>query len=336
MMRRISLLIATVSLVALVGCQGRAQNSAPTSGKKTFKIALALDVGGVSDQSFNQSAWEGAQKAEKTLGIKAIYKESRSASEYAQTIGLLSDMKANLVIANGEAMAHDVLLAAKKYPHQQYAIIDYVFPKGQRPPNVISTRFAVAQAAYLAGYAAAETSKTGQVAFIGGKELAVTDALMKGFINGAKAQNPEIKVKTIWLHSFTDAAKGRVSAQNLYRSGVDVIFHAAGPAGDGVIEAAKTMNKWVIGVDRDQSNLAPKNVLTSVLTNTGNAVIDLAKVRMQSSTLSSAVREYTLKNGGVGIVFSPNLTPELTRQLKSEIQKINAGKVHYWGDHFLA
>jgi basic membrane protein A len=293
-----------------------------------LKIGMVTDVGGVNDQSFNQSAWEGLQKAKKELGLKTSYQESKQDADYPANLETLLDAQNDLIWGIGFKMADAILLAAKQNPKQKYAIIDYSFgPK--TPPNVVGVMFKAEEGAFLAGYIAAKMSKTGTLGFIGGMSVPIIHSFQYGFKAGAKYANKKINILEQHAESFTDAAKGKAIANQMMGKGADVLFHAAGAVGDGVIEAVKEKDKMAVGVDRDQNYLAPKNVITSSMKRVDNAVFNVVKDLTKGTFKGGSTIEYGLKDGAVDI--APTTTKMIPSVLLEDVAKIKkdiiAGKI---------
>lgn len=293
-----------------------------------LKIGMVTDVGGVNDQSFNQSAWEGLQRAKKELGLKASYQESKQDADYPANLETLLDAQNDLIWGIGFKMADAVLLAAKQNPKQKYAIIDYSFGD-KTPKNVVGVMFKAEEGAFLAGYIAAKMSKTGTLGFIGGMSVPIIHSFQYGFKAGAKYANKKINILEQHAESFTDAAKGKAIANQMMGKGADVLFHAAGAVGDGVIEAVKEKDKMAVGVDRDQNYLAPKNVITSSMKRVDNAVFNVVKDLTKGTFKGGTTIEYGLKDGAVDI--APTTTKMIPSVLLEEVAKIKndiiAGKI---------
>lgn len=295
---------------------------------KPLKVGMVTDVGGVNDQSFNQSAWEGLQKSKKDLGIKVSYQESKQDADYQSNLETLLEGKNDLIWGIGFKMADAVLKAAKQNPKQRYAIVDYSFG-AKTPANIVGIMFKAEEGAFLSGYIAAKMSKTHTLGFIGGMSVPIIHAFQYGFKAGAKLADPKVNVLEQYSESFTDAAKGKAIANSMIGKKADVVFHAAGAVGDGVIEAAKEKNKMAVGVDRDQNYLAPKNVITSSLKRVDNAVLavigDLKKGIFKGGTTLS----YGLKDGAVDIAPSTKkMIPEKLFQEVTQLKKkIAEGKI---------
>ena len=181
--------------------------------------------------------------------------------------------------AFGFAMADATLKAAKDNPNTQFAIIDN--GNDSQVSNFTGVMFRAQEPSFVVGYIAARTTKTGKVGFVGGISSALIDQFEYGYRGGVAYANKEkgtnVEISAQYAESFSDAAKGKAIANSMYSDGCDIVFHAAGGVGTGVIEAAKDANKLAIGVDRDQAYLAPENVLTSALKRVNVAIVEISE-----------------------------------------------------------
>ena len=304
--KKLIALSASALIVAssLVGC-----GNSETAKKETIKVGMVSDVGGINDESFNQSAYEGLKQAEKELGIEIKVIESKQASEYIGNIETLVDEGMDLVIGVGNTMKDDIETQAKNYPEQQFAIIDETYEK--IPSNVTPILFKENEASYLTGLIAGKMTKTNKVGFIGGMENTVISRFLYGYMAGAKEANKDVEVNVQYAGTFADAAKGKSIANQMYSNGVDTIFSAAGGTGIGAIESAKEQDKYAIGVDKDQSNLAIDNILTSALKKVDVGVYDTVKELSEGNLVGGEEKVYGLQEDGVGI-------PESTKNLVSQ------------------
>jgi basic membrane protein A len=276
---------------------------------KIFKVGMVTDVGGVNDQSFNQSAWEGLQKTKKDLGIKVSYQESKQDADYQANLETLLDSGNDLIWGIGFKVADSLLKAAKQNPKQKYAIIDFSYGK-ETPPNVICVMFKAEEGAFLAGYISSKMSKTNTLGFVGGMSVPIIHSFQYGFKAGAKFANKKTNIVEQYAESFTDAAKGKAITNQMISKNADVIFHAAGAVGDGVIEAAKEKNKMAVGVDRDQNYLAPKNVITSSLKRVDNAIYQVVADLKKGLFKGGSTLNLGLKEGAVDIApTTKNMIP---------------------------
>jgi basic membrane protein A len=292
------------------------------------KVGMVTDVGGVNDQSFNQSAWEGLQKTKKDFGVKISYQESKQDADYPANLETLLDAGNGLIWGIGFKLADSILAVAKQNPKQKYAIIDYSYG-AKTPPNVLGIMFKVEEGSFLAGYIAAKMSKTKNIGFIGGMSVPIVHSFQYGFKAGAKYANKSVNVFEQYSESFTDAAKGKAITNQMIGKGADVVFHAAGAVGDGVIEAAKEKNKFAIGVDRDQNYLAPKNVITSSMKRVDSAIYNVVRDFTQGKFAGRTTIEYGLKDGAVDI--APTTSKMIPNVLLTDVnalkKKIIEGKL---------
>lgn len=299
-----TLAMATVvSASLLVGCSGN--NESASDDKIT--VAMITDVAGVNDQSFNQSAWEGLQRAEKELGIEVKYLESKQDSDYATNIETLVDEDVDLILGVGMKLADAIKEGSELYPDQNFVLVDEEIDA----KNVKNILFKAEESAYLAGLIAGKTTKTNNVGFIGGMELPVIDTFKYGYMAGVKAANPDAKVQAQYANSFTDQAKGKAIANQMYTNGADIVFTCGGDVGTGAIEAAKENGKFAIGVDRDQSDLAPQNVLTSAIKRVDAGVFETVKSYVNGTFEGGTTTTYGLEENAVGV-------PDTTKNLVSQ------------------
>lgn len=230
---------------------------------KTFKVGMVTDVGGLGDQSFNDAAYAGLKMLEKDFGAEITVIESTMMTDYVVNLSSLAEQGFDMVWAIGFLMQDALTEVAELYPDTNFGIIDSVVPA----PNVASVTFKEHEGSYLVGLFAAMQSKTNKIGFIGGMDLTLIHKFEMGFIAGVKAYNPEAEVVIGYTGVFDDPNKGKELALTQFSQGVDVIYHASGACGIGVIKAAeeKGPGYYAIGVDSPQAHLAPENVLTSML-----------------------------------------------------------------------
>ncbi|MEU5518659.1 BMP family lipoprotein [Streptomyces griseoaurantiacus] len=310
-----------VSVVALVaaGC-GKSSNEASDSGKDSSGgysgkgIGLAYDIGGKGDQSFNDAAYAGFAKAEKEfkIGGRDIEpQDGESDADKIQRLTTLAKAGYNPIIGVGYSYAPAVKEVAAHYPEVTFGMIDDETIKAK---NVVDLVFSAEQSSYLAGVAAAKASKKDHIGFIGGVDIPLIHTFEAGFDQGAKSVNPKIKIESQYLTEtaaeggFSSPDKGQSAADGQIDAGADVIYHAAGLSGQGVIKAAATHKVWAIGVDSDQYRQSPlakykDHILGSALKNVGGAVYELVKSVHEGKPLSGVVVG-DLKSGGVGFADS--------------------------------
>ncbi len=295
-----------------------------------FFVAMVTDGGGVNDQSFQESAWRGMQSFSKNTGAKVRYVECQQSSDFPINIDKLADENTDLTWGIGYKLAAHIELASKINPERNYAIADFSFGENT-PENVTGVLFRAEESSFLAGYIAALTTKKGKVGFIGGLKGLVIDQFEYGYRAGvayaSKKLGRDITVKVQYAESFTDSAKGKAIAMKMFDE-CDVVFHAAGGAGVGIIEAAKEKDMYAIGVDMDQSSLAPKNVLTSAIKDVGKAIEIISLKLMNRETIGGKTFSYGIKEGCVGIPENnPNLDKDIQSSVKKLEEKISSGEI---------
>ncbi len=317
MKKLLSMLLVLTMMVGLVAVTAQAEE------KKPFRVAMVSDTGGINDNSFNASAWEGLQRAKEELGVEVSYLESVTEADYEANMETLFDEGYDLIICVGFLMADACKKAAEAHPEQLYAIID----SNSSAPNVIGVLFAQEQCSYLVGVAAGKMTKTNNVGFVLGMVSPIMNAFGYGYYAGVRDTNPECEVQGFNANSFGDAAGGKAATINMYAKGADIVYHAAGGTGDGVIEAAKEQKKFAIGVDKDQSYLAPEAVLTSAVKRVDNGVFDLCQ-KGQKGELKGGDTVYDLTTGGVDISKTVDLmSPEALKAVEEAKEKILKGEV---------
>ncbi|MER5308367.1 BMP family ABC transporter substrate-binding protein [Streptomyces sp. NPDC002773] len=318
-MRRITRIttvgIASAALaLSATACGKSSTDSGSGTDSKAAKAAIAYDIGGRGDQSFNDAAYAGLKKAEDELGVKgaeAEPSEGEGDADKVQRLTALARAGNNPVIGVGFAYAPAIEKVAKAYPKTTFGLIDDTSKTG---PNIANLVFNEEQGSYLAGVAAAKASKTGTVGFIGGVEVPLIKKFEAGFAQGVKDTNPKAKVLVQYLtqppnfDGFSKPDLGKAAAQGQLDKGADVIYAAAGLAGSGSIEAAATAGKWAIGVDSDQYNQAglasyKERILTSVTKDVSDSVFNLIKSVKDGKPQTGEVR-YGLATDGVGLADS--------------------------------
>lgn len=315
-MRRITR-IATVGIasaalaLSATACGGKSSSDASS---KEGGAAIAYDVGGRGDQSFNDAAYAGLEQAKKDLGVKTAEAEPTDGEGEADKVQRLTELARkgnNPVIGVGFAYAPAIKKVAAKFPNTTFGIIDDTSVTDKNIANLV---FNEEQGSYLAGVAAAKVSKTGTVGFIGGVEVPLIKKFEAGFVQGVKDTNPNAKVLTQYLtqppnfDGFSKPDLGKATAQGQLDQGADVVYAAAGLAGSGAIEATAAKGKWAIGVDSDQYNQAglskyKDHILTSVTKQVAQSVFNLIKSVKDGTPQTGEVR-YGLDKDGVGLADS--------------------------------
>lgn len=302
-------------------------------------VGMAYDIGGRGDQSFNDSAAAGLDKAVSDFGIQAQELEPTAGGENREeNLRLLAESGFELTFGIGFAFADAVTAAAADFPETNFAIVDSVIDA----PNVASIVFAEEQGSALVGAAAALKSTTGNIGFIGGVDIDLIKKFQAGFEWGAKQINPDIQIQVQYLTSvpdfsgFGDPAKGKEAALAMFQNGADIVYHAAGGSGAGLFEAAKEVSDasgsqvWAIGVDSDQYNQVSDDlkpyILTSMLKRVDVSVYKTIENYIASGT-QSGVTVFDLSVDGVGYSTSGGFLDDIADQLEELKAKIVSGEL---------
>ena len=319
---------ATSSAPASTGASSEAASTAAsgeeTSGKE-LSVGMITDVGGVNERSFTQTSWDGLQAlAAENAIIKESYLESKTDADYSANIETYLSEGTDLIICVGYMLAEATKAAAEANPDQLFAIID---DASIDLPNVACLMFSQAEASYLVGIVAGMMTETDTVGYVQGM---VSDSMNQfgcGFIAGVKSVNPEATVLQFNANNFGDPTGGNTAATDMITKGADVVFHAAGATGNGVIEACKANGVYAIGVDTDQAPLAPETVITSAMKRVDIAAQDIS-LSVANGTFTPGVHLYSLENGGVDLAPTRDLlTEEMLTAVEDAKAKIIAGEV---------
>ncbi|GAB3066774.1 ABC transporter substrate-binding protein [Phycicoccus sp. Root563] len=339
--------VVSVAALTLAACgdsgsdqpSGSASSSGSGSTKKSdIKVGMAYDVGGRGDQSFNDAAAAGLDKAKSDLGVEvkeaaAVNGENEAARE--ERLQQLVDAGYTHVVAVGFAYAASVGKAAKANPDVHFAIVDDA-SDDSKGANVDQITFAENEGSFLVGAAAALKSKAKHIGFVGGVNVPLIKKFEAGYIAGAKAVNPSIKVDSQYLtqppdfSGFGDPAKGKTAAEGMFQGGADIVYHAAGGSGGGVFTAAKAAGGLAIGVDSDQALTAPADVrsviMTSMIKKVDVAVFDFIK-SAADGTEKTGNNVYDLKAGGVDYSTTGGQIDDIKSKLDDYKQKIISGEI---------
>jgi basic membrane protein A len=338
-----------------------------------MKVGLVTDIGGRGDQSFNDSAlrglelWAAGKKFTgsgyraatveelksaippdlanleppiEPLPISPLVLQSKAQEDYEPNLQLLVDQGVALAIGTGFMLENAVKTVAKRNPASRFLLIDSPLLDAQGRPyaaaNVRSVIFREEEGSYLVGALAGLASQAKRIAFVGGMEIPLIKKFEAGFRAGIATTNPEASSRTLisYTGSFDNVAIGKQVAQDMLAKGADVIFHAAGSDGLGVIQAVKEARAagkraWVIGVDSDQWSLAPEAVLTSMIKRVDLAVYqtarDLVRGRFEAGNSALGVKDRGVSYAEVRIDF-PGKVAALQR-VEELRQKIISGEI---------
>jgi basic membrane protein A len=313
-------------------------SASASSEAPKIKVGMAYDVGGRGDQSFNDSAAAGLDKAKAEFGVEtqesaATNGEAESARE--ERLNQLIDAGYTNIVAVGFAYASAVGKVAKANPDVKFAIVDDA-SEASTGDNIMNITFAENEGSFLVGAAAALKSKSNHIGFVGGVETDLIKKFEAGYVAGAKAVNPDIKVDSKYLtqppdfSGFASVDKGKAAAEGMYQAGADVVYHAAGGSGGGVFTAAKAAGKLAIGVDSDQALTAPEDVrsviLTSMLKRVDVGVYTFIK-SIHDGSFKAGNTVFDLKVDGVGYATTGGLVDDIKDKLEAYKADIIAGKI---------
>ncbi len=253
------------------------------------------------------------ERAASELGVEVKYFESKTEADYAPNLTTAVDDGYDLVIAVGWMMADTLSEVAAEYPEQKFAIID----NGSVGDNVVGINFNTEQCSYLVGVIAGTMTQTKNVGFVIGMVSPLMDTFGVGYYAGVLDTCSDCQIQSFNANSYGDAAGGKSAAINMYANGADIVYHAAGGTGMGVIEAAKEQGKYAIGVDQDQAYLAPENVISSAMKRVDNAVYAVI-TDVVNGTFEAGDKYYDLSSGSVDIAPTQDL---LTDDAKAAVEK---------------
>ena len=361
-MTRVTKLIVVLAILSIIaaacasdeptagGGSGTTGQALPGAG---HRICFVADVGGLNDKSFNQQIHEGLQQAETELGIEYSYVTSASAADYAPFIQAYVDQDCDLIVLAGFNMGPDLVTSAEANPDQLYTIVDYDvydFSDPDNPvditlDNVSELTFQTDQAAFLAGYVAAGTTKTGKVATYGGVFFPTVTIFMNGFAAGIRSYNQDngtsvelqgwnpdtqegFEVSPDPAVGFYTPAEGRRVGEDFISEGADVIMPVAGGTGLGTMAAAEDAGGVLgIWVDTDGCVAAEEYCslfLTTVEKHMNVAVYDSVQSVLNDSFVNG-LYVGTLENDGVGISDYHELDPQVPQELKDNIEELKQG-----------
>jgi len=319
--------IAIVALwgVLLVGCVG--EDDSDVSGAE-FVVGLVFDVGGRGDKSFNDAAYRGLQWARDSLGVAFEIYEPTEGSDREAGLRLLATGDARIIFGVGFLFSDDVRAIAEEFPDKHFVCVDYSLRDGEiLPDNLLAVRFREEQGSFLVGALAALTSNTGKIGFIGGMDIPLIHRFQVGYEAGARHAREDVERLVSYAgvtgDAFKNPGRGKELAMAQYENGADIIFHASGATGLGVFQAARRLRRLAIGVDSDQWDEAPGQVLTSMIKRVDVAVY--AAIRSESkASFQGGVVELGLNELGVDYVYDEHNQPLIDADHRETVENIRA------------
>ncbi len=326
------MLAATTALGLALGTQ------AATAADKP--VALIIAQGGLGDQSYNDLAYAGFQRALKETGLDGKPVESKDVvAQAADILRRASDAGFGLIVDLEYSHGQPMVDVAKDYLDTNYVIINQV----QDAPNITSVLFQEQEGSYLAGTLAALVTTDSSIkgindkpiiGVIGGTKSAGIDKFLAGYIQGAHDANPDVQVKVAYSNNFGDPSIGLQMANAMFEQGADIVYQVAGGTGIGIIQAAKNSGHYAIGVDTDQDGLAQGNVLTSMIKRTDVAVENVVKDYADGSLKGGTTLTFGLKDNGVGLSdmkYTKDMIPQaIMDKVEAAKQGILSGDIKVW------
>ena len=296
---------------------------------KGLKVALLMS-GAANDQGWNQTAYEGAQKACDKYGCELAYTENLEAADISAAFADYASAGYDVVIGHGYEFGDPALEVAETYPATKFICTE----SDASSDNVASYVMACEQTAYVEGIIAASMTKSDKLGAIGPIQGDSLVKIVNGYEDGAKSVNPDIEVQTAWTNSFVDTQLAQEAAKAMIENGVDVIKHCANACGNGAIAAAVDADIWCQGDSYDQSSLAPENILDSAIYNL-DVVIDKAIESVVDDNFEGDVYNLGMADGAVEVLLSDNLTDDVKATAQDAIDKIVSGELEVERDYTL-
>ena len=282
-------------------------------------------MGGKFDKSFNEGVWNGVKKFTEETGIEVMEFEVTNETQREQAMRRMVDKGATIVLGVGFAQADAISKVSADNPDVQFSIIDVGWLDA---PNLRQYVFKEHEGSFLVGVAAAKASQTGKVGFVGGQDIGLISRFACGYVGGVKSILPNAEVYENMTGStpaaWNDPARGAELTRSQIDRGADVVYHAAGGTGVGVIQAAADAGKLAIGVDSNQNGLAPGSVLTSMLKRVDVAAYETF-MDAKNNAFTSGVQVLGIAEGGVDWALDDNNKSLITADIKSAIEKAKDG-----------
>ena len=292
-----------------------------------LKVALLLS-GAANDQGWNQTAYEGTQKACEKYGYELAYTENLEVADISAAFADYASAGYDVVIGHGYEFGDPALEVAETYPDTKFICTE----ADASADNVASYVMACEQTAYVEGIIAASTSESGKLGAIGPIPGDSLVKIINGYEDGAKSVNPDIEVQTAWTNSFVDTQLAQEAAKAMIDNGVDVIKHCANACGNGAMTAAVEAGIWCQGDSYDQSSLAPDNILDSAIYNL-DVVIDTALGSVADGSFEGDVYNLGMADGAVEVLLSDNLSDDVKATAQDAIDKIISGELEVERDY---
>ena len=289
-----------------------------------IKPAVVYDLGGKFDKSFNEGVWNGIQKVTKETGIEVMEFEVTNEAQREQAMRRMAERGATVILGVGFGQADAIATVSAEFPQTQFSIIDVSWLSGD---NLRQYAFKEHEGSYLVGVAAAKASQSGKVGFVGGMDIPLISRFACGYKGGVKSVNGNADVFENMTgttpSAWNDPAKGAELTRSQIDRGADVVYHAAGGTGAGVIQAAADAGKLAIGVDSNQNGMAPGSVLTSMLKRVDVAAYNTF-IDAYNGNFTSGVNILGVAEGGVDWALDDNNASLITADIKDAVESARA------------
>ena len=343
MKRFVAFCVLATTIVAACTTPAATPGASPSASGNTAtgqhpKIGLVTDVGGLNDKSFNALADKGRKDAAAQLVVDTSVTESKQQADYVPNLTKYAQDKYDLVIGVGFLMQNAIWKVAKQFPNVKFAIIDGApqddASKTENLPNVANLFFKEQEAGYIVGVIAATMAKNkvgvathNTVCSMGGLSIPPVDRYIAGYQDAVKTVSPTTTILNGYSQSFTDVQAGKELGLNHITKGCDILFQVAGGSGLGYIDAAKSKGVYAIGVDADQSSVAPGTVITSALKKVDVAVFQtIRSVRL--GTFKAGDTIFNVANDGVGFGSLDKVIPADAKDAADKaLADIKSGKI---------
>ncbi len=315
-----------ILIALLAGCSSQTSSNGLSD---TMIAGMVFDVGGRGDKSFNDAAFHGLEMSRDSLDVAIVYIEpsGEGADREAALRQLAADPAVKVIFGVGLLFSKDITAMAREFPDKYFVCIDYVAVQGvEIPENLSGIVFQDKEGSFLAGALAGIVTKANTVGFIGGMESNIIKRFKDGYTAGAKHVNPDIRIISGYIgmtgSAFTDPAKGKELALGQYAKGADIIYQAAGLSGVGVVEAARETGNLVIGTDRDQEELAPGYVLTSITKAIDRAVFTSVAEVQNGTFQGGRMNVLGLEGRFTDYVYNENNASLIDKEAHVRVEKI--------------
>ena len=311
-------------MIRILLCAAAATVISSAAWAADFKPAVVFDKGGKFDKSFNEGVWNGIRKFVDETGVEVLEFQVTNEAQREQAMRRMVRRGATVVLAVGFSQADAINAVAADHPDRQFAIID-VFWLDR--PNLRQYAFKEHEGSYLVGVAAALTSKTGKIGFVGGMDVPLIRKFACGYVQGAREARSGIEVLRNMTGTtpaaWNDPAKGAELARGQIDRGADIVYHAAGATGLGVIRAVADAGKLAIGVDSNQNGVAPGHVLTSMLKRVDVAAYQTLKDAMDGK-FTAGVVTLGLAEGGVDWAQDEHNADLVSAEVRAAVERAKA------------